>query len=155
VTGAVTGLIGLHIAAALKDLKARRASVRTDDGNRWIHVSAIGEIPNGRAVIVRPPLGAPIAVFNDNGSYAALGNHCAHQNGPLGEGRIINGCAVCPWHGYEYQLTNGRAPPPHSETVPTYPLRIADGQLYVDPRPNPPDDPSMPVAPSGATNVRA
>jgi nitrite reductase/ring-hydroxylating ferredoxin subunit len=30
------------------------------------------------------------------------------QNGPLGEGRIVDGCITCPWHGYQYRPDTGR-----------------------------------------------
>lgn len=26
---------------------------------------------------------------------------CKHQNDPLGEGKIVDGCVTCPWHGYD------------------------------------------------------
>src|SRR5262249_47368352 len=59
----------------------------------------------------------------------------AHQNGPIGEGRIIDGCVACPWHGYQYRLEDGCAPPPFTEKLVTYRVRIARGMVEVDPRP--------------------
>jgi nitrite reductase/ring-hydroxylating ferredoxin subunit len=69
-------------------------------------------------------------------------NLCAHQNGPLGEGRIIDGCITCPWHGYQYRLADGCAPPPFTERLVTYPLRINAGVIEVEPRPLPPGTPA-------------
>ena len=146
VMGAVALLIGLHCAAALKDRRAHQLAMRSKGTDNWIRVGAPGDIPVSRALIVHIPDGDPVAVFNDNGMFSALANRCAHQNGPLGEGRVINSCVVCPWHGYEYQLSNGRAPPPHTERVATYPLRVSDGVLFLDPRPDPQDRPSMPIS---------
>ena len=72
----------------------------------------------------------------------ALTNVCAHQNGPIGEGRIINGCVTCPWHGYEYRLADGCAPPPFTEKLATYRVRIRDGIVEVDPNALPPGTPA-------------
>ena len=48
-----------------------------------------------------------------------VSNVCQHQNGPLGEGKIIDGCITCPWHGYQYLPESGASPPPFTEKVPT------------------------------------
>src|SRR6516165_155197 len=84
------------------------------------------------------PDGERIAVFRDGAQIGALSNLCAHQNGPIGEGRIIDGCVTCPWHGYQYRLEDGCAPPPFTEKLVAYRVRIARGVVEVDPRPLPP-----------------
>src|SRR5712692_7297408 len=94
--------------------------------------------PDKAARIVAAPGGERIAVFRDGARIGALTNLCAHQNGPLGEGRIIDGCVTCPWHGYQYRLEDGRAPPPFTEVLVTYRVRLRDGIVEVDPRPLPP-----------------
>ena len=77
-------------------------------------------------------------MFRDGTQIGALTNVCAHQNGPIGEGRIINGCVTCPWHGYEYRLEDGCAPPPFTEKLATYRVRLRDGIIEVDPQALPP-----------------
>ena len=62
---------------------------------------------------------------------AALSNVCQHQNGPLGEGRIVDGCVTCPWHGYQYRPEDGRSPPPFTEAVPTFAVRVERGRVLV------------------------
>jgi nitrite reductase/ring-hydroxylating ferredoxin subunit len=76
---------------------------------------------------------------------SAVSNLCAHQNGPLGEGRIVDGCITCPWHGYQYRPEDGCAPPPFTERLATYRLRVANGMVLLDPRANPPGTPVEPV----------
>ena len=136
VTGAAVALLGLHLAAGLKDAAARRAASRDPAEAGWIRIGAAQDIPAGRGITVRAPTGVAVAVFNDGGRFSALANRCAHQNGPLAEGRVIDGCVICPWHGYEYRLKDGCAPAPFTERVETYPLRNVEGILWVDPRPN-------------------
>ena len=79
--------------------------------------------------MVTPPNGEPIAVFRHAGRLSAVTNLCAHQNGPLGEGRVIDGCITCPWHGYQYRLEDGIAPPPFTEKLATFRLRVVDGHV--------------------------
>ena len=104
-------------------------------------------IPDTCATIVSAPGGERIAVFRDGRQIGAVTNLCAHQNGPLGEGRIIDGCITCPWHGYQYKLADGCAPAPFTEKLVTYKVRINRGIVEVDPRPLPAGTPAAIVAP--------
>jgi len=63
---------------------------------------------------------------------------CRHQNGPLGEGRIVGGCITCPWHGYQYAPDTGASPPPFTDKVATFQTRIVDGVVLVHPSPHAP-----------------
>jgi nitrite reductase/ring-hydroxylating ferredoxin subunit len=86
--------------------------------------------------------GERIAVFRDGTQIGALTNLCAHQHGPIGEGRVVDGCVTCPWHGYQYRLADGCAPPPFTEKLATYRVRIRDGVVEVDPNALPPGTPN-------------
>ena len=109
----------------------------TEDG--WLPVAAVANAPlDGMGVTVVIPGGERVAVFRDGDRVGALSNLCAHQNGPLAEGRILDGCVTCPWHGFQYKLENGRAPAPFTEKLATYRLRIRNGVIELDPKPLPP-----------------
>jgi nitrite reductase/ring-hydroxylating ferredoxin subunit/DMSO/TMAO reductase YedYZ heme-binding membrane subunit len=130
----------LHVIAGRRERRADRAGATGQGG--WIAVGPPQAIPDKAARIVAAPGGERIAVFRDGTTVGALTNLCAHQNGPLGEGRIIDGCVTCPWHGFQYRLEDGRAPPPFTEVLATYRLRLRDGIVEVDPRPLPPGTPA-------------
>jgi len=102
----------------------------------WIEICAVDDMEEGRAAFASIG-GERIAVFKYDGKLSALSGACQHQNGPLAEGRVINGCVVCPWHGYEYLPDCGRSPEPFTEKVPTFRVRITDGRVELDPRPLP------------------
>jgi nitrite reductase/ring-hydroxylating ferredoxin subunit len=102
------------------------------------HVEASRDVRKADRRLRPAPESKRIAVFRDGAQIGALSNLCAHQNGPIGEGRIIDGCVTCPWHGYQYRLEDGCAPPPFTERLVTYRVRIAHGVVEVDPRPLPP-----------------
>jgi len=124
---------GLHLIAGRREAADdREASARTDDGR--IDVGQLSEITDGCAKIVTVE-GERVAVFRDGDSVFALSNACQHQNGPLGEGRLIDGCVTCPWHGYQYDPATGRSPPPFTEAVPTFGVEVIDGNVLLDPHP--------------------
>lgn len=129
----------LHIVAGWRERAADRGTAAADG---WIAVGAPQDIPDKAAHIISAPSGERIAVFPDGSEIGAVTNLCAHQNGPLGEGRIIDGCITCPWHGYQYRLADGCAPPPFTERLATYRLRLRDGIIDVDPNPLPPGTPA-------------
>ena len=43
-----------------------------------------------------------------DGKLIAFSTRCAHQLGPLGEGRIEGGIVECPWHGYRFDVASGK-----------------------------------------------
>jgi nitrite reductase/ring-hydroxylating ferredoxin subunit/DMSO/TMAO reductase YedYZ heme-binding membrane subunit len=126
----------LHLMAGWREQMGDRAGAWSSEG--WLPVGPPLSIPDKGARIVTARDGERIAVFRDGTQIGALSNLCAHQNGPIGEGRIIDGCVTCPWHGYQYRLEDGCAPPPFTEKLVTYRVRIAHGVVEVDPRPLPP-----------------
>ena len=96
------------------------------------------QVPDGRGIVVPLEDGERVAVFRYGDKLSALANVCAHQNGPLGEGRIMDGCVTCPWHGFQYRPEDGCSPPPFTEKVATYRLKLDGRRILLDPRPNEP-----------------
>ncbi|HEX5415288.1 MAG TPA: Rieske (2Fe-2S) protein [Chloroflexota bacterium] len=103
-------------------------------------VGTVGEIPPGERKIVELE-GRSIGVFNVKGSFYALRNACPHQSGPLCRGRIKGLLQAsdpwhlelsregeiirCPWHGWEFDLTNGQSVfNPHKLRVRAYEVTI-------------------------------
>ncbi|MEO8139945.1 MAG: Rieske 2Fe-2S domain-containing protein, partial [Gemmatimonadota bacterium] len=129
-------VFGLQIAAGLRE-RALDISERMPANDGWIDVCAVDEIRELRATMASVG-GERIAIFRYDGKVSCVSNVCRHQNGPLGEGKIVDGCITCPWHGYQYLPDSGTSPPPFTEKVATYSVRVRGGRVYVDPRPNPP-----------------
>ncbi|MDG1826795.1 MAG: ferric reductase-like transmembrane domain-containing protein [Henriciella sp.] len=128
--GSVT-VIGLHIFTGLAALRPAQSSPLEG----WLKVAPVDEMEDARAKIVRPTDGEAIAVFRDGNKVSAVSNVCRHQGGPLGEGKIIDGCITCPWHGFQYRMEDGRSPPPFTEKIATYMTKLVDGVIYVSPKP--------------------
>ncbi len=136
--GGAVLVFGLHAIAGWREARRDRAADGpAADTSGFVDVCHVDDIPERRAVITCLA-GERVAVFRYEGRVSALSNVCQHQNGPLGEGRIVNDCVVCPWHGYEYLPESGASPPPFIERVPTFNIRLVDGRVHVHPIPNPP-----------------
>jgi len=120
----------------LRERQIDRAKLgAVDEG--YVEVCEVDRIPEKCATIVSLS-GERVAVFRYDGKVSAISNVCQHQNGPLGEGRIIDGCITCPWHGYQYQPETGAAPAPFKEKIPTFRVKVVGGSVLVHPSPNPP-----------------
>ena len=129
-------IISLHLAAASKERRLDQAKLQARaDG--FVEVCKVNDIPEKCARVVSLS-GERVAVFRYDGKLSAISNVCQHQNGPLGEGRIIDGCVTCPWHGYQYRPDCGAAPAPFKEKIPTFLVKVIDGIVLVHPRPNVP-----------------
>jgi methionine sulfoxide reductase heme-binding subunit len=132
----------LHVTAALRERRGdveRSATGRLENRplrDSFVDVCGVDEIPDRRARTVCLS-GERVALFKYDGRVSAVSNVCRHQNGPLGEGKVVDGCIVCPWHGYEYKPADGCAPPPFTEKLPTFAVKVVDGRVLVNPTPNP------------------
>jgi len=94
-------------------------------------VARLDALKDGEGRIVRAG-DVEVALFRDGDRVFALGNTCLHTGGALGEGLVIDGCAVCPWHGWQYDLETGRRRPGIGELgVPTYAVRVEAGEVVV------------------------
>jgi nitrite reductase/ring-hydroxylating ferredoxin subunit/DMSO/TMAO reductase YedYZ heme-binding membrane subunit len=142
------GVKGLHAVAGRREAR-RDAAAPSAAAEGWVDVCHVDEIPEKRARIF-PIAGERVAVFRYDGKVSALSNVCRHQNGPLGEGRIVDGCVTCPWHGWQYRPESGQSPPPFEERVPTFRVRIVAGRVWVEARPQPPGTPMPPARIDGA-----
>ena len=105
---------------------------------------------NGRLLVELE--GLELGVFDLDGEYRAYLNWCPHQNGPLCEGRISGTTEAsfdretleydlewvdedrvlrCPWHSWEFNLEDGRFGHDERITLPSYPVRVEDGDVVV------------------------
>lgn len=148
VCGGAASLVALHLAAAWRSTALDRAGASFADaeGERWIDAGLAARVPEDRALPLFVPGGERIAVVRDGDRVSAVHGVCAHQGGPLYEGKVIDGCLTCPWHGWQYRPGDGCSPPPFTEKIPTYRVRLSrEGRLLVDPRPLAPGTPTEPV----------
>lgn len=73
-----------------------------------------------------------VLLVRRQGQYRALAARCPHYGAPLEKGRIINDQIICPWHHACFRVDDGHlCQPPALDDLPTYPVRVADGRIWV------------------------
>ncbi len=145
--------VALHLATGLREHRRDRRPdpllPATSSAPALLDAGPAGDIPLDRARVICAPGGERIAVFrytqDGRARVCAVANVCAHQQGPLGEGKVIDGCLTCPWHGYQYHPATGCSPPPFTEKVATYRVTLRGEHVLVDPAALPPGTPAPPA----------
>ena len=140
-------VLGLHVVAGRREASTDReagslagdivAPEARSAGTDFVDVCGVDDIREQRGKVVTVS-GERLAVFRYDGKISVISNVCQHQNGPLGEGKIVDGLVVCPWHGFQYRPDCGASPEPFTEKVPTFRVKVSSRRVLVDPRPNPP-----------------
>src|SRR5258705_13234137 len=118
-------VLGLHVTAARREGAADRGppkGVNSAAPDDYVDACAVADIPENRPRIICLS-GERVAIFKYDGKISSVSNVCQHQNGPLGEGKIVYGCINCPWHGYQYQPATRASLPPFADKVPTFNVR--------------------------------
>jgi nitrite reductase/ring-hydroxylating ferredoxin subunit len=130
VGGGMIVVLGLHLVSGWRECKPDNHPLDSalDDG--FVEACHVVDIPENRARIVSIA-GERVAIFKYDGKVCAVSNVCQHQNGPLGEGKIVHGCITCPWHGYQYLPETGASPPPFVEKIPIFKVKIQTGIVHV------------------------
>ena len=95
----------------------------------FIRICSQSELPAPNTVREFTANGRALCVANLNGAISVLNGTCPHEEGPLGEGTIEDGCVVCPWHGYAFDLRTGEATDDPSLKVEIYYSKLEDGEL--------------------------
>ncbi len=140
----VIGLASLHLIAGLREVRTDAGVARSPADDGFVRFCEVDDIAEGRAKILAVG-DERIAVFRHEGTVSAISNVCRHQNGPLGEGKIVDGCVTCPWHGFQYLAAEGRAPEPFDEKIETYDVRLDGRTVWVNPKPYPEGTPRPPA----------
>ncbi len=87
----------------------------------------------GRAceVVIGPRI---IAVFKtDDGIYATDGM-CAHQGGPIAKGQVDGNCVTCPWHGWQYDVTDGKNILTGRQMLSVYDVEVRGDEVWINVR---------------------
>jgi len=105
--------------------------------SHWQQVCKVSELTEGegREVWVNA---RPLALFLSRGEVYALEDRCPHREGQLSQGRLVNGEAVCPLHGWNFDLATGISPYTPTDRVASYPARISGGTVEIDAEAVPP-----------------
>jgi nitrite reductase (NADH) small subunit/3-phenylpropionate/trans-cinnamate dioxygenase ferredoxin subunit len=76
--------------------------------------------------------GKSVALANVDGSFYAINNTCLHRGGPLGQGELEGNVVTCPWHGWQYDVTNGKVTMNPAVGVQCYAVEVRGEDIFVD-----------------------
>jgi nitrite reductase/ring-hydroxylating ferredoxin subunit len=97
----------------------------------WTPVADEAIVKEWEPILVKTA-GVEIVLIREGGSLYGLLERCAHQGGPLHEGRIEDGCVICPWHSSRYRLSDGAAlSGPTAHPQPAVQVRVHDSTVEV------------------------
>ena len=95
-------------------------------------VASLAEVKAGEPRLVEID-GTRIVLTRLGDHVYAMADACAHQGGPLHEGKQSGARLACPWHGWMYDVRSGQCLlPARGGAIATYPVRIESGEIWVD-----------------------
>jgi nitrite reductase (NADH) small subunit len=96
-----------------------------------VRVARAADVPEGQARVFEVD-GHTVAVYNVSGAFYATDNACPHRGGPLGDGDLVGPYAVCPWHGWRWDVTTGAHANNPAVKVACFPVSLTDGEILVE-----------------------
>ena len=114
----------------------KRAVANHSQGGSSLHYLCLkSEIPKGCSksfsISDKKGLKEDVALFNIDGRFYAISNMCAHEGGPLSQGALEKTIVTCPWHGWQYDVRNGKSPHPGGDSVKSFNVKTIGNKLYV------------------------
>lgn len=98
----------------------------------FVKVATRQEIASGAARQIEVE-GKTIALFNIEGRFYAIEAWCYHMGAPLAYAEYRGGTRiVCPWHGWEFDLTSGCYTRDRALRLETYPVRVEGEDVLIE-----------------------
>jgi nitrite reductase (NADH) small subunit len=88
-------------------------------------------LPNGRGATIQLKNGGEVALFNVNGNFYAIENHCPHRGYPLADSRVYENIVECDIHGWRFDLTDGSCLTDETCPLESYEVTIEDGMIKI------------------------
>lgn len=90
----------------------------------------VEDLTPGRCTTVALDDGNELAVYNVGGEFFATENSCPHHGAPLAEGCLRGHLIECGWHGWQFDVRDGRCLTVN-EPIATFRVLIEDGLIKV------------------------
>ena len=71
------------------------------------------------------------AFFRFNNKVYAFKDRCPHQGAPLSDGYVQDGCIVCIYHGWKFNMEDGSFINNEKMKLKQYPVKEENGQIFV------------------------
>jgi nitrite reductase (NADH) small subunit len=120
----------------LAPARTRYDSPMSEDDALWRDVGTTAQLAPGDVVAITVD-GIEMVLGRDGDRYFATQRRCLHRGGDLADGIIARGHLVCAQHGWRFSTATGRHDTSSEFCLARFEVRVANGQIEVDPRPLP------------------
>src|SRR5687767_194066 len=102
-----------------------------EPAGRRIELCSTADVAIGAALKVETE-DLELAVFNIDGEFYVIDDHCTHGPGSLSEGYIDGDVVECNFHNGAFNIRTGEVvEPPCTIPVRTYKTEVSDGKVFV------------------------
>ncbi len=108
----------------------------SDTSSEFVAVASVDDLESEGPLVVSEN-GTAIALFHHDGEAYAVDNRCPHMGFPLVRGSVEEGILTCHWHHARFELEAGDTFDIWADDVQTFPTRVEDGKILLDPDPEP------------------
>ena len=98
----------------------------------FVRVASLAELPPGSVMEARCGDGV-FALCNHAGTVHALSGVCPHAYGPIGQGYLLDGFVVCPWHEWSYDCASGENSYDPAVRLDRFAVRVDGNEILIDP----------------------
>lgn len=99
--------------------------------SNFVLATSLSELEKSGAMMVNLKERA-VALFKVGTKVYAVDNRCPHMGFPLIKGTVSNGILTCHWHHARFDLETGGTFDQWADDVPSFPVEIRDGDIWVD-----------------------
>ncbi len=100
----------------------------------WKTVARIDDLPAGGSCVIDFD-GRAVALFREGDQVYAIDDRCPHAGASLCGGAVEAGVVTCPWHDWQFRLTDGAwVGNPRIRTA-AYDVRVEGGEIQLATRP--------------------
>lgn len=96
----------------------------------FVKAAKTGDLRPGDGKVVEIG-GKSLALFNVEGRFYCIDSTCVHRGGPIGEGFLDGTIVTCPWHGWQFDLTDGCGKTNPASRIGTYEVKVEGDDLLV------------------------
>lgn len=94
-------------------------------------IAYLKDLPEGKIMAISLENGEKILLVKRGQEVYALDAICPHKGGPLEEGTLENGCIVCPWHGWQFDIETGDCIMCPGENIKKHAVKIEGDKVYL------------------------
>lgn len=97
----------------------------------YLFAARLDELPEGRPAGVNI-LGYELVLVRENDTVHAFDGWCPHRNGPLSQGNCCDGHIICPWHAWEFRVSDGSLDFNPAIALRKYAVQIRRGEVFIE-----------------------